>query len=209
MFDRYELIRGQDAPPEVVEGVVALDKISLDAFYHVSAQADRDLFLANRESGFILRERASGLVVGYSMLLPVAAETYGMIREGRFVDTDLRPEMVVRCDGPGVYDLYFASVVTHPQCRGLGLVMRLMDAMVEDFIALAERGVYMRRMLADVVSREGEKFCRFFGLREVCATDHGSKIYEVSGLPPTMRVTTGATKRLFDLYGARFAAGGL
>jgi len=203
---RYDLLRGQDAPPEAIEGVIALDAVSFDAFYHVSAEDNRSLFLLNRENGLIVREKATGEVVGYSMLLPVSAETYAMIREGRFVDTGLHSGMVVGYDRPGIYDLYFASMAIRPDHRGR-LVVQMVDAMVRDFIDLAGRGVYIRRMLADVVSREGEKLCRFFGLDEVCETDHNSKIYEVSGLPPKIRVTTATTKRLFDAYSAWFAGG--
>jgi len=202
--EAYEIIHGKDAPLSVIEEIVKLDIAAFDACYRVSAEADYGLFRVNRENGLIIREKATGTVVGYSMLLPVTRETFETIRSGGFVDTALSPEMVVSFDAPGIYDLYFAAVAIHPDHRGGRLILRMMDVMVQDFIGLAERGIFIEKMLADVVSREGEKFCRLFGLKKVCVTNHSSTIYEVSGLPPTMRVTTEATKRLQDVYDARF-----
>jgi len=202
--DRYVIVRGRDATLQEIEDVVRLDAASFDACYCVSAEADYNLFRANREGSFLIRERATGVIVGYSMLLPVSRETYAMICRGGFVDTALSPEMVVKLDSPGVYNLYFAAVAVHPEHRGARMILGLLDAMVQDFIDLAKRGVFIEKMLADVVSRDGEKFCRFFGLKKVCDTNHRSKIYEVSGLPPTMRVTTEATRQLQELYDARF-----
>jgi len=202
--DSYEIISGREASLQDIEEIVKLDAKSFDACYGVSAEADYDLFRVNRENGLIVRDKATGAIIGYSMLLPVSRETYGMIRQGGFVDTAFRPDMVVKFGEPGIYNLYFAAVAIHPDHRRGRLIVKMMDAMVHDFIQLAERGIYIEKMLADVVSRDGEKFCRFFGLEKVCDTNHGSKIYEVFGLPPTMRVTTEATKRLQSIYDARF-----
>jgi len=195
----YEIVHGREAPPESVEGVVALDAIALDALYRVSADDDRALFRLNRENGLIVLEKTTGDVVGYLMMLPVTDETYSMIRRGRFVDTDLRPGMVVRYDRPGEYDLYFASLVVHPEHRE-GLALRLLDAAAQDLLDLAGRGIHISRMLADAVSEDGERLCRSLGFGEVCSTDHHSKIYESVGLPPQLRKVTTVTKRLVDVY---------
>jgi len=199
---RYEIVHGREAPPEALEGVVALDEIALDALYRVSAEDDRALFLSNRENGLVVREKATGRVVGYSMMLPVTDETYDLIRLGGFVDTGLSSDMVVRYARPGDYNLYLASMAVHPSHRR-GLALRLLDAMAQDLVDLAGRGIYIRRLLADVVSADGERFCRSLGFGEVCSTDHRSKIYESVGLPLRLRRVTATTKRLVDAYGTR------
>ena len=199
--DRYEVLHGSQMSVCDLREVIELDRISLDACYQVSPSDDYQLFQANPENGIVIRDRTTGMIVGYSMLLPILQDMYEKIRSGTFVDADFRPEMTFEYGEPGIYHLYFASIVVHPEHRSAAMVMTMMDAMVKDFIVLAEtRGIWFSDMIADVVSRDGEKFCRLFGLKKICETNHDSFIYEVSGLPPEIRETTPATKRLVRLY---------
>ena len=197
---RYEVLRGSQMTLGDLDGVIELDRISLDSCYQVSAGDDYLLFKDNPENGLIIRDRGTKMIVGYSMLLPIRQDMYEKIKSGTFVDTDFRPEMTFKYDKPGIYHLYFASIVVHPDHRSAALVLTMLDAMVEDFIRLAKRGIWFRDMIADVVSNDGAKFCRLFGLKKVCDTNHNSAIYEVSGLPPGIRETTPSTKRLVRLY---------
>ena len=80
------------------------------------------------------------------------------------------------------------------------IVMAMFNAMIDDFIALAKRGIFIDRMIADVVTLDGRKFCRFFGLDKVCESNHHSTIYEVLALPPKFRMTTTFTRRLEEIY---------
>lgn len=202
---RYEVLRGSQMTLGDLDDVIELDRISLDSCYQVSAGDDYLLFKDNPENGLAVRDRVTKRIVGYSMLLPIRQDMYEKIRSGTFVDTDFKPEMTFKYGDPGVYHLYFASIVVHPEHRSAALVLAMLDAMVGDFIALAEeRGIWFSDMIADVVSDDGAKFCRLFGLKKVCETDHRSSIYEVSGLPPGIRVTTPATKRLVELYRRKY-----
>lgn len=203
--NRYEVLHGTDLSLQDVEQIIELDRMSLDSCYQVTAGDDYALLKKNRENGIVIRDRESGLIVGYSMLLPIHNEMYEKIRTGTFIDTEFRPEMTFVYDKPGIYHLYFASVVIHEKHRSASLVLTMMDAMVQDFIDLTSKGIFFESMIADVVSREGIKFCRLFGLKEVTSTNHNSKIYEVASLPPMMRITTPTTQRLYDIYRAKFA----
>ena len=203
--NRYEVLHGNDFTIAELDEVIALDRMSLDSCYQVTASDDYALFKSNPENGLIVRERATKKIVGYSMLLPIREEMYERIRTGTFIDTDFTPDMTFRYDEPGIYRLYFASVVVHPDHRGAAMVLTMLDAMVKDFIDLTSRGIFFESMIADVVSRDGIKFCKLFGLKEVCRSNHNSYIYEVTTLPPLLRVTTPTTKRLYDIYRAKFA----
>ena len=203
--DRYEILHGTDVTEAELADVIALDQACFDSCYQVTALDDYQLFKSNPENGIIIRDKTTGRLVAYSMLLPVRDEMYRRIRSGTFVDTDFRPDMSFKYGQPGIYHLYFASVVIHPDHRGARMVLTLLDAMVKDFIDLTSRGIFFENMIADVVSRDGIKFCRLFGLTEVCRSNHDSFIYEVSALPPMLRVTTPTTRRLYDIYRAKFA----
>ena len=203
---KYDVFHGSDIDLKMAEGITALDKQSFDERFLSPASEDYERLLPNRENGIVIVEHATGMVVGYSMLVPVSDEIYERIRSGKFSEHDLAPGMVAKYDGPGFYNLYFMGVVIHPEHRNVRMVMTLIDAMAEDFISLFGRGIYIKRMVADVVSRNGVKFCRLFGLRKTCGTDHGSTIYEVSCLPPMFRETTPTLGRLVALYRGKYAA---
>ena len=197
---KYEILRGIDVTLAEIKDVVALDDRNFDACYHSTPEQNWELFRSNRESGFVVRDRETGRLVAYTMLLPVTDSAYLRIRKGAFLDTELTPDMVVRYDAPGIYHLYFTGVVVHPEHRSVRMVMAMFNAMIDDFIALAKRGIFIDRMIADVVTSDGRKFCRFFGLDKVCESDHHSTIYEVLTLPPRFRMTTPSTRRLEEVY---------
>lgn len=201
---RYVVMRGKDVALADVEAIIELDRESFAEAYQVAPEQDIELFKANRENGLVIKDTKTGEVVAYSMLLPVREEIYDRILTGKFIDTALTPDMVLTLDRPGIYRMYFASIVIHPAHRGASLLLTMFDAMVADFVALAERGIFGASLAADVVSQDGEKFARLFGLVELRKTDHNSHIYEVRGLPPEFRVTTPATERLVGLYWEKF-----
>jgi len=200
-FDgRYEILRGMDMTPEELKDMVALDDRSFDACYHTTPEQNWELFKSNRESGFVVRDRETGRIVAYTMLIPVTDSTYLRIRKGILMDTELTPEMVMKYDAPGIYHLYFTGVVVHPDHRSARMLLTMFNAMIEDFIELSKRGIFIDRMVADVVTLDGRKFCKFFGLDKVCETNHHSTIYEVLALPPKFRMTTPSTRRLEAAY---------
>ena len=203
---RYEVLRGFDLSAEEIKEIVELEDRSFDARYHTTLEQECALFRTNRESGVVIRDRETGSIVAYMMILPVTDEVYGLIRKGVLLDTALDPDKVVlRYDKPGIYHLFFASVVVNPAHRSARMITAMVDAMVEDFIALAERGILIDRMVADVVSGDGRKFCRLFGFEKVGESDHDSLIYEILTMPPRIRMDTVVIRRLKAVYAARLA----
>ena len=203
-FDgRYELLRGSEVSAEEIKDVAWLDGSNFDDIYHSTPEQNYALFRTNRESGFVVRDRESGRIVGYTMLLPVDDATYLKIRRGSFLDTELTTDLVRKYDAPGIYHLYFTGVVVHPKHRSARMVLAMINAMIDDFVELSRRGIFIDRMIADVVTLDGKKFCRFFGLDKVCESGHHSTIYEVTVLPPRFRVTTPSTRRLEAAYSER------
>ena len=198
---RYEVLRGFDLSRDEIKEIVELEDRSFDARYHTTLEQECALFKSNRESGVVIRERETGAIVAYMMILPVTEEIYDLIRKGVLLDTALDPEKVVlKYDSPGIYHLFFASVVVTPAHRSARMITAMVDAMVEDFIALAGRGIFIDRMVADVVSGDGRKFCRLFGFEKVGESDHDSLIYEILTMPPRIRMDTATIQRLKAVY---------
>lgn len=196
----YTIVRGIDATAADIEGVIALDRLCLEARYQVTAAQDAAHFRINRECCFIVKEAES--VVAYLMVLPVREETYALIRSGRFNDSALTPEMIEPFDHPGEYRLYFASVVVHPAHRNAVLVRLLLDKMFADFAELAARGLWVKSVTTDEISPLGVKMGHLLGLSKISKTDRGSDIYEVSCIPPEFRLVTPAARRFADIVRA-------
>ena len=204
---RYEVLRGFDLSADEIKEIVDLEDRSFDARYHTTLEQECALFKTNRESGVVIRDRETGSIVAYMMILPVTEEIYGLIRKGVLLDTALDPDKVVlRFGAPGIYHLFFASVVVNPAHRSARMITAMVDAMVEDFIALAKRGILIDRMVADVVSGDGRKFCRLFGFEKVGESDHDSLIYEILTMPPRIRMNTDTIQRLKAVYAEKCSA---
>ncbi len=80
----------------------------------------------------------------------------------------------------------------------------LFNAILTRFIELGKNEIFIKKMLADAVSVEGEKFCKLFGMKKIERSQHGSSLYEVSMIPPKFRVTSRMTKQLYDYYQAKY-----
>ncbi len=55
-------------------------------------------------------------------------------------------------------------------------------------------------MIADAVTKNGEKFCRLFGMEKIKGSDHDSTLYEIAMIPPQFRILSKKTKILYDYY---------
>lgn len=198
---RYEVLRGHDLSPDEIKEIIKLEDRSFDTRYHATLEQECALFKSNRESGVVIREKETGTIVAYMMIIPVTEEIYDLIRKGVLIDTALDPKKaVLKYDSPGIYHLVFASVAVNPAHRSARMITAMVDAMVEDFIALAGRGIFIDRMVADVVSGDGRKFCRLFGFEKVGESDHDSLIYEIVTMPPKIRMNTDTIQRLKAVY---------
>ena len=76
----------------------------------------------------------------------------------------------------------------------------LVNAIVDKFINLSNRGIFIRRMIADAVSKSGEKFCKMFGMSKIVGSNHDSTLYEITMIPPKFRIISKKTRDLCDLY---------
>ena len=67
---------------------------------------------------------------------------------------------------PFPYSLYFSSIVIHPDCQNSEVFTEIFNAIVDKFIALGEHEVFIKRMIADAVTKNGEKLCKLFGMEK-------------------------------------------
>jgi hypothetical protein len=152
----------------------------------------------------LAKDNQTDRFIAYANLTPVTDECYERIKKGDFIDTGITPDMVLSYDMPFPYSLYFSSIVIHPDYQNTEVFMEIFNAIVDKFITLGEHEVFIRRMVADAVTKNGEKFCRLFGMTKIKESDHGSSLYEITMIPPKFRVLSKKSKLLYDYYQKKY-----
>lgn len=201
---RYEVLAGIEVNRSDIEEAVELDNLSYPECYRGNVADCVKWARANPDIYVMLRDRSTDRIIAYINVMPVTEECYEMIRGGRFIDISISSDMILSYDMPLPYCLYFSSVVIHPAYRNTGVFKYLFNAILARFLELGKNEIFIKKMLADAVSVEGEKFCKLFGMKKLAQSQHGSSLYEVSMIPPKFRITSQMTKQLHDYYQAKY-----
>lgn len=197
---KIEIITGRQVSSEDIRQAVMLDELVYDDIYHVDSSLCEEWFDVNPDIYVMAKDKSTKKVIAYINISPVTEECYERIKQGDFIDTGITADMLLSYDMPFPYSVYFSSIVIHPEYQNTEVFMELFNAVVKKFIYLGEHEVYVRRMLADAVTKNGEKFCKLFGMTKVKGSDHNSTLYEISMIPPKFRVMSKMTKQLYDYY---------
>ncbi len=143
-------------------------------------------------------------VVGYINAMPLEHDAYLTVENGSILDVDIHPQSIRRYDLPDFYQLYFASIGIHPSYHNTAAFRALYDAFINKLVQLARNDVFVSEIMADAITNEGVRLCRYAGMREHKATPHGSKIFKLTLMPPSLRVRTMAGKTLLNFYSSKY-----
>ncbi len=203
-MDRYTIIEGEAVEWQDIAEALELDKLVYDEEYYVSLEQCMEWYERNNKIYTMIRDNHSGKIIAYVNISPVTEEYYEKIKSGTFIDTYLPADAIVSYDLPDIYDVYFSSIVVHPDYQNSIIFQKLFMAITEKFNKLGKEEILVKRMVADAVSDKGVKFCKLFGMKQVVNSSHESKIYEVTMLPPEFRISSTPTKELFDYYNLKY-----
>lgn len=201
---RIKIISGKQVTVEDIKQAVDLDALVYDDIYHVDSTVCEEWFEVNPDIYFMAKDISSDKVIAYVNISPVTEECYDRIKKGDFIDTGITADMILNYDMPFPYSLYFSSIVIHPNYHNTEVFMELFNAIIDKFILLGEHEVYVKRMVADAVTKNGEKFCKLFGMEKIKGSNHGSSLYEITMIPPKFRMLSKKTKQLFDYYKKKY-----
>ncbi len=204
VHSNISIITGHQVTIKDIEQAVKLDSMVYDDIYHVDTSRCEKWFDVNPDIYVMAKDSNTGNVVAYANLSPVTDECYEQIKNGHFIDTEITEDMILSYDMPFPYSVYFSSIVIHPEHQNTEVFMKIFNAIIDKFITLGKHEVFVRRMIADAVTKNGEKFCNLFGMTKVKNSHHNSSLYEVSMIPPKFRVMSKKTKQLYDYYKAKY-----
>lgn len=201
---KISIITGRQVTNEDIREAVLLDTLVYDDIYHVDTALCEEWFKVNPDIYVMAKDNRTGKVIAYVNISPVTDECYERIKNGDFIDTGITADMILSYDMPFPYSVYFSSIVIHPDFQNTEVFMELFNAIVEKFILLGEHDVFVHRMIADAVTKNGEKFCRLFGMNRVKNSNHESTLYEITMIPPKFRVISKKSKQLYDYYQRKY-----
>ena len=196
----FSAYTGAEITEEMISEAIELDHM----VYPPEFWADLDTCLSWRDRNadiyVMVKDNATGRIVGYLNIMPLYEETFERMMSGTVIDVSLVADDLAMYDLPDCMYLYVSSAVTHPGYRHTTVLRCLLDGFYGKLIKLSEDGIYFKEMFADAVSPEGEKLCRYAGMQLRHSSEHGSKLYSVSLLPPKIRPTTQVARKLFSIY---------
>jgi len=198
---KYRLISGKDVTKEDLKDALLLDSKVYDEIEDGQFNIEKCMawWNINPDIYFVLRDEESDDLVGYVNLAPITETCYNRIATGTIWDTSIDEESVLPYTH-GLYYLNFTSIVIDPKYRSLVAVSQLMNAVESKMIELFEQGIYIKAMIADAVTPLGEKFCRMFNMDLITESNHNSKIYSVSFIPPKFKRNSPLRKVLAEKY---------
>jgi len=197
---RIEIVAGKDVTAEDIAKASYLDRLVYDDIYLVTVEQCAEWIAVNPDIYVFAKDITTDRFIAYANLMPVTDECYERLKNGDFIDTGITPDMVLSYDMPYPYSLYFSSIVIHPDYQNSEVFMEIFNAIVDKFITLGEHEVFIKRMIADAVTPNGEKFCKLFGMTKVKGSTHDSSLYEITMIPPKFRILSKKTKILHDYY---------
>lgn len=201
---RISIITGKQVTAGDIAQASYLDALVYDDIYLVTLEQCEEWMAVNSDIYVLAKDTQTNRFIAYANLTPVTDECYEQIKNGDFIDTGITADMVLSYDMPFPYSLYFSSIVIHPSYQNTEVFMEMFNAIIDKFIKLGEHEVFIRRMIADAVTPNGEKFCKLFGMSKVTDSNHDSKIYEITMIPPKFKILSKKTKLLHDYYQRKY-----
>ena len=194
------IISGRQITQRDIRDAVELDSLVYDDVYHVDTTQCEGWYRVNPDIYVMAKDDITGKVIAYVNISPVTDECYEKIKKGDFIDTGITADMILSYDMPFPYSIYFSSIVIHPDYQNSNVFMKLLNAIINKFVYMGEHEVYIKRMLADAVTTNGEKFCKLFGMTKLKGSNHESTLYEITMIPPKFRILSKKCKQLYDYY---------
>lgn len=203
-LEEFSILTGKQISTKDIEQAIELDYLVYDDIYHVGEEQCLEWFNVNPDIYVMARDNKSNKIIAYVNISSITNECYERLRNGDFIDTGITSDMLLGYDMPYPYSVYFSSIVIHPNYQNTSVFFELFNAVVKKFLYLREHEVFIKRMMADAVTKNGEKFCKMFGMTKIKGSNHESTLCEVILIPPKFRILSKTTKLLFEYYKEKY-----
>lgn len=200
----YCAITGKDIQLDMIDQTIEIDNLIYPEKYRGMKDVCYAWFEKNPHIYTLIQDKQTERVVGYINAIPLEKEYYQRLEKGATIDLEIPANEIRRYDLPDFYFLYFASIGIHPSYQSTSTFRALYDAFIETLIKFTHQDIFISEIMADAVTEEGVRLCKYAGMKKVIDSNHKSTIYKVSLLPPSLRVTTKAGKNLTGFYSRKY-----
>ena len=180
-------ISSLDINEEMIKEALLLDKKYYPAEYHLSLEQCFGYFERNNQIYIMLVNNDH--VIGYLNFSPITEDKYDELASGSCIDTSIQSKDICQYQCNHIYSAYLSSIVVDEQYRSLGYGNMLLRALSEKIINLYDKGIYFKRIIADVLNDAGKALAINWGLQEKKATKNGSTLFETFLIPLKMDET--------------------
>ena len=198
--DKFNCYFGRTVTLDMIHQAAGIDNCVYSSEFQGVYDTCINWWRRNPDIYVMIEDCSTKRIVGYINAMPLSNGYYHRIRSGETIDIDVPCEEIETYDCPDTYKLYFSSIAIHPDYHNTSAFKALLDGFIIHLLRLYEREIYFSTVLADAVSITGEKLCHSMGLKPVLNSNHRSKIFEGTLMPPTIRPTTILCKRLIAAY---------
>ena len=148
---------------------------------------------------------------GFWHFVPLADDDFENAKQGEFHYGVLKPEMVLPMNEPGEHDILYMSLSLRAEHRHLSMAMILVSSYLEALIRLAERGVYVKHVCANLGTPFAKKLnlaltlgLNYIGDHKVAGKMYLSYLPDVWSLPQFKLSPGRNVQSLRKLYGEHF-----
>ena len=194
-----KVISGKEITIKNIQDAIELDKIFYKKQYCGNLSDCINWINSNHDIYIMIYDEDVKKVIAYVNIMPITEKCYKLIKDGNFIDVKISKEMILKYLPKNKYYIYCSSIVIHPDYQKLQIFNLLVNAIIDQFINFANKKIYIKSILADVISKNGERLCKLFGMKKIKVSKHNSNIYEMTLIPLKFKKNK-LNKMLYESY---------
>jgi len=195
----YTILHGARIDDDILKGIMAIDDqvyppefLNPDIHYEWRAR--------NPDIYTVVVDTNTARVCGYVNAMPIEESYYDGLSQGVINDSRLPAEAIRKFDLPDFYKMWICSIAIDPSYQCTYTYKALIEGFIDKLISLAQRDMFISDVVGDAITPAGQRMAMYAGMKKMCDSEHGSSIYRVTLLPPSLRVTTAKGKKLLTYY---------
>lgn len=198
---RFHIIAGREVTGEEIVRAAYLDRETYEEQYFLTVETCVAYLQHNPYIYTMAVDEKTGQIVAYLNFTPVTDQMYDILRSGTVRDTVITPEDVEDYTPDSTLSAYLSSIVVDPAFRGQGIARHLFCHFFSFLASYTNQNrISLRRIVADAVTKEGERLAERLGFLWIRDSNHDSKIMELDLTREEIPVN-GWNEDLLKVYG--------
>lgn len=185
---RFQCIHGTDITERYFKHCLEIDKQVYPEIYQGNLALCSAWFEKNPFIYTLIIDTTTDTAVGYINAMPITTMLHDMIMKGQSMDTEISPDQhLLSYENDTAYHLYLCSLAVAPEYQKTVVFPLLFNAFLGNLHQLTERGIQIKQMIAEAVSKEGISFCERNQFEKVMETENHTVLYRLDAPLSTLK----------------------